>query len=886
MPGKSVLLSGLFLRRIKSMKFSVDQESVADIISALISYSDAIDIEFRKFIDEIKKIAIRTNYNKILFALREIINIYNNMVCGRMRKQLISQWEEEGESLHSFAEDLYMGEESEEVLKKIENSLEEIFIGNNMNELLNLDIAGNPNATKEDFEDVVRCFEYFVQEINRVREDNSKYFENKIDDNELYRFLIPVIESIGVGVSEFFSAAKTELNRLGENYIERMSSMKQKIKETKKVKESIDFDLDLFDFDDDTISTSTVKLDKYGKNTHSPVSTDFDNSEKYVYPMQLRKMSEFLFSQIYNNADIPTMEMLMQICDIYAEIYQRYGATFKDKDCELDALARKKDYMYRINESVFANSKESIGEMEKYMSIFKNQTLLMGYENYITVAQVLKLYATNIDKDERIVYSDVYYSAFVMLDPMSNVQIQHSNLKQMEEYAKKINRIIKIGTPWDEEESKIEETIERKWKLYYKKASNINDKTTEIHKFLKKIFKYDKFSPISNVGQSIACEAKSYFGSSIVGEITKKWKKMNINEDRDIQYLTYMLNTMLICLAKIPATQSKFTTIMHSIDLKNIDIYRELVFLYSATLSQDTYNEFDFSQCDKNDLEEVSKAYLTYKELAKIGISRTLEECIERKRITNSEIWAKALAFIQNQEYHNSYENYSIYYDKNYSNTIQDKKESIKEVEKHWKAYQNSVEFDISWKKDVKDVIDVLGIFVHALPNVSENGMIHALTNISEDEMMHAVGKCYQIESIYNSSAKFKKLVDSRSKYIHTACNKELLLDVAYVIEILYGLKNRSYKFVKNFFNVLMPYKSENEIFNLLYPVYYKSIEIDCGKIDEEKFEILKKISISFIAYYRDYGQRLSYIDKDGLKDYFKYNNILEEYIDMYIEMF
>ena len=72
------------------MKFSVDRESVSDIISALTSYSDDIDSEFRKFEEEIKKIAIKTNYNKLLYALQGIIDIYNDVICGSMRKQLLS----------------------------------------------------------------------------------------------------------------------------------------------------------------------------------------------------------------------------------------------------------------------------------------------------------------------------------------------------------------------------------------------------------------------------------------------------------------------------------------------------------------------------------------------------------------------------------------------------------------------------------------------------------------------------------------------------------------------------------------------------------------------------------------------------------------------------
>ena len=51
-----------------------------------------------------------------------------------------------------------------------------------------------------------------------------------------------------MGVSTFSSAAKTELDRLGDNYQERMDSAKQRVEEAKNEKAPIEFDLDLFDF--------------------------------------------------------------------------------------------------------------------------------------------------------------------------------------------------------------------------------------------------------------------------------------------------------------------------------------------------------------------------------------------------------------------------------------------------------------------------------------------------------------------------------------------------------------------------------------------------------------------------------------------------------------
>lgn len=237
------------------MRFSVDQESVADIIASLTSYSDEIDSAFDKFQDEIKIIAIRTNYNKMLIALQNIIDIYNNVICGSMRERLINIWLEEGESLHSFAEDVYMGEESEDAVRRIESNLGDIFSINYNNSLLELEFEGDSKVTKEDFDEAVKCFESFKKEIELISETNSEYFENKIEDNELYRFLIPIIEAISVGIAVFSDSARTDMERLGDNYVEKMVSLKEKVEEAKSESKPMDFDLDLFDFDDNISAT-------------------------------------------------------------------------------------------------------------------------------------------------------------------------------------------------------------------------------------------------------------------------------------------------------------------------------------------------------------------------------------------------------------------------------------------------------------------------------------------------------------------------------------------------------------------------------------------------------------------------------------------------------
>lgn len=280
------------------MRFSVDQESVADIIASLTSYSDEIDSAFDKFQDEIKIIAIRTNYNKMLIALQNIIDIYNNVICGSMRERLINIWLEEGESLHSFVEDVYMGEESEDAVRRIESNLGDIFSINYNNSLLELEFEGDTRVTKEDFDEAVKCFESFKKEIELISETNSEYFENKIEDNELYRFLIPIIEAISVGIAVFSDSARTNMDRLGDNYIEKMVSLKEKVEEAKSESKPMDFDLDLFDFDDNvsgslennsigtatalpTIETEAKPQPSTGTMNNTKSNSDTKESNKY-----------------------------------------------------------------------------------------------------------------------------------------------------------------------------------------------------------------------------------------------------------------------------------------------------------------------------------------------------------------------------------------------------------------------------------------------------------------------------------------------------------------------------------------------------------------------------------------------------------------------------
>lgn len=262
------------------MRFSVDRESISEIESLLTSYSDDINKAFNRFQEEISEIAVRTNYKKLLNVLQKIIDIYNDVICREMRSKLISDWVEEGESLHDFAEAVYMGEESEEAVRRIESSLYEIFSPKQYDNLLNLEFSGDSNAEKDDFNKITGYFESLSREIDSIRENNLEIFSDRIENNELYRFLIPIVEAVGISIREFCDSAKKEMEQLGDHYAEKMISQEETVRESKASGNLARMELDQSLFDTAAGIGGTVDAvgDDFAKS--APSASSRENTEK------------------------------------------------------------------------------------------------------------------------------------------------------------------------------------------------------------------------------------------------------------------------------------------------------------------------------------------------------------------------------------------------------------------------------------------------------------------------------------------------------------------------------------------------------------------------------------------------------------------------------
>lgn len=535
------------------MRFSIDQESVNEIISMLTEYRDDINTEFRTFLDEIKTVAIKTNYNKLLYALQGIVDLYNKTVCGSMRENLISKWLDEGESLHSFAEDLYMGEESEFVARQIENSIENIFIFENFDEFLSLKFNGDSNINNDDFNDIIMHFDTFEKNIESIKNTYLNDFTIRIDENELYRFLLPIVESVSVSITSFVNASKEKLSQLEYNYNTKMRSAKEQVEESKKNSKKLEFDLDLFDFDDfkkDLNDKGTAfNVSQMGKNdgdnSKKTKNTEKINNEivkeltKYAFNMatksqnlgieEFKKLTEYLYRKISNEAYTVkkklTYDLIAQLMTVYQKFYSEFGDYLTDHFNSYDEKYKfiSKEYLGVTNERgnfrYFSNDDDCIFKSHAFNT----------YTVFDRVSIMLKNIANECKKGNAN-DTNLIYGAYVLFTPILNGYIDKEDFDIFSEFNKwAADEILKIIG----KESLIAEyeSLDIKFKGEKFDEENINLAVAVVEKIVNKIG-VETFNILVSDNYDVLTESRKVYEKFSQSGFSKQAEKSSQNYGR------------------------------------------------------------------------------------------------------------------------------------------------------------------------------------------------------------------------------------------------------------------------------------------------------------------------------------------------------------------
>lgn len=212
------------------MRFFANYDEIQAILKKVEHYQNEMNTAFQNFESQLTLIVRKTNYLKLLKALRAIFYLYNDKILNGELKKLTADWRENRMSPDAFAALMDMGDESRHQIRKLEDRVEDLFPELDVEELVPLNMQGNPNVTLQDLQDTAQCFRAFVKALEQSRPCCLNEFEsaNELEYNELNRFMVPVLSAESFCLCSFFTAAAKGLETLAAGYEERMNIEKSR----------------------------------------------------------------------------------------------------------------------------------------------------------------------------------------------------------------------------------------------------------------------------------------------------------------------------------------------------------------------------------------------------------------------------------------------------------------------------------------------------------------------------------------------------------------------------------------------------------------------------------------------------------------------------------
>ena len=276
--------------------FSLSENSVNEINGLIEQYSQEIIAIMNGFQDDLIEHISTANYDKLLKAVDGIIELYNQSVRYELKISIHEQWQEACESMTSFAERMEMGDESEQVASEIEEVLSSIFDAGIDNRLHEVDIDGRTSASIANFENVNEIFESVASKVQELSEDFNSEAERLGEENEFYKFIVPVVLAYSGGVCNFFRDATKNLETLEDSYVTKMAEKREAVQDNK---QEVDLS-DLLDFSDlayagmGSVSQAVAekKKDKASEN-ESNVSAENNDSSEQKYEKLIQALRQF-----------------------------------------------------------------------------------------------------------------------------------------------------------------------------------------------------------------------------------------------------------------------------------------------------------------------------------------------------------------------------------------------------------------------------------------------------------------------------------------------------------------------------------------------------------------------------------------------------------------
>ena len=214
--------------------FSLSEESTEQMKGLICDYAQSLSDILNTFQEDLLAYAGKANYKKLVNAVDGIISLYDDTVRNDLKTGVLECWQDTCESMTSYASDMDMGEESEKAAAEVEEAFSEIFGISIENRLDEVRVDQRASASLVDFENVKDSFDEVVKKVEELTDDFLCETQTLGEENSFYQFMFPVVDAYGSGVKQFFEQARTKLDELQDNYVEKMASERSNVQENKK----------------------------------------------------------------------------------------------------------------------------------------------------------------------------------------------------------------------------------------------------------------------------------------------------------------------------------------------------------------------------------------------------------------------------------------------------------------------------------------------------------------------------------------------------------------------------------------------------------------------------------------------------------------------------
>ena len=210
---------------------NMNEESINSFFSIIEDNNQNLKAETSTLKSELERLYVQTKYEKLGLAVNQILVAYNQVVGIEMKNKLLNCWKYSEASFLTFINNVQGGDEAKELCRTVENKIEDLINISNTFEMINLDNSSETDISSENFIEAKEAISLFAGKIEDIQKECENTINRLAEENSMCSALLPLVNVFGTTSTSFASSAGDVLDRLKEDYEEKLKNAEENARE-------------------------------------------------------------------------------------------------------------------------------------------------------------------------------------------------------------------------------------------------------------------------------------------------------------------------------------------------------------------------------------------------------------------------------------------------------------------------------------------------------------------------------------------------------------------------------------------------------------------------------------------------------------------------------